>query len=99
MSQGIHSASPSYLITSGSNLDGDGVKVSTDGAAGDLLFLQADTTPQTSDSASVYEYKGVPEARAEFHPRETTGIDSLLDDCLTSLLKLVGESRNGLTVS
>ena len=80
MPQGIHSASPSYLITSGSKLDGDvtltlehHVKVSTDDDANDLLFLQADTTPQTSDSASVYEYKEVPEARTEFLPGETTG--------------------------
>ena len=80
MPQGIHSASPSYLITSGSKLDGEvtltlehHVKVSTDDDANDLLFLQADTTPQTSDSASVYEYKEVPEARTEFLPGETTG--------------------------
>ena len=80
MPQGIHSASPSYLITSGSKLDGDvtltlehHVKVSTDDDANDLLFLQADTTPQTSDSASVYEYKEVPEAKADFLPGENTG--------------------------
>ena len=81
MPQGIHSASPSYLITSsGSKLDGDvtltlehHVKVSSNDDVNDLLFLQADTTPQTSDSASVYEYKEVPEARAEFLPGETTG--------------------------
>ena len=81
MPQGIHSASPSYLITkSGSKLDGDvtltlehHVKVSTDDDANDLLFLQADTTPHTSDSASVYEYNEVPEARTEFFPGETTG--------------------------
>ena len=80
MPQGIHSASPSYLITSGSKLDGDvtltlehHVRVSTDDDANDLLFLQADTTPQTSDSASVYEYKEVPEATTEFLPGETTG--------------------------
>ena len=80
MPQGIHSASPSYLITSGSKLDGDvtltlehHVRVSTDDDANDLLFLQADTTPKMSDSASVYEYREVPEARTEFLPRETTG--------------------------
>ena len=81
MPQGIHSASPSYLITSsGSKLDGDvtltlehHVKVSTDDDANHLLFLQADTTPQTSDSASIYEYKEVSKARAEFLPGETTG--------------------------
>ena len=80
MPQGIHSASPSYLITGSSKLDGDvtltlehHVKVSTDDDANDLLFLQADTTPQTSDSASVYEYKEVPDARAEFLPEENTG--------------------------
>ena len=80
MPQGIHSASPSYLITSGSKLDGDvtltlehHVRVSTDDDANDLMFLQADTTPQTSDSASVYEYKEVPESRTEFLPGETTG--------------------------
>ena len=79
MPQGIHSASPSYLITSGSKLDGDvtltlehHIKVSTDDDANNLLFLQADTTPQTSDSASVYEYKEVPEARTECLPGETT---------------------------
>ena len=80
MPQGIDSASPSYLITNGSKLDGDvtltlehHVKVSTSDDANDLLFLQADTTPQTSDSANVYEYKEVPEARAEFLPGENTG--------------------------
>ena len=81
MPQGIHSASPSYLITgSDSKLDGDvtltmehHVNVSTNDDAKDLLFLQADTTPQTSDSASVYEYKEVPEARAEFLPGENSG--------------------------
>ena len=65
MPQGIHSASPSYLITNGSKLDGDVTLT--------LEFLQADTTPQTSDSASVYEYKEVPEATTEFLPGETTG--------------------------
>ena len=80
MPQGIHSASPSYLITGSSQLDGDvtltlehHIKVSTDNDANDLLFLQADMTPQTADSASVYEYKEVPEARAEFLPGENTG--------------------------
>ena len=81
MPQGIHSASPSYLITgSDSKLDGDvtltlehHVNVSTNDDAKDLLFLQADTTPQTSDSASVYEYKEVPEVRAEFLPGENSG--------------------------
>ena len=81
MPQGIRSASSSYLITkSGSKLDGDvtltlehHVKVRTDDDAGDLLFLQADTTPQTSDSASVYEYEEVPEARTESLPGENTG--------------------------
>ena len=81
MPQGVQSASPSYLITGSKfELDGDmtltlehHIKVSTDDDASDLLFLQADTTPQTSDSASVYEYKEVPEARAEFLPGENTG--------------------------
>ena len=81
MPQGTHSASPSYLITgSGSEFDGDvtltmdhHVNVSTDDDAKDLLFLQAETTPQTSDSAGVYEYKEVPEARAEFLPGENSG--------------------------
>ena len=82
MPQGIHSASPSYLITAGrdTELDRDvtltlehHVKVSTNDDASDLLFLQADTTPQSSDSASVYEYQEVPEARAEFLPGESRG--------------------------
>ena len=78
--QGVHSASPSYLITGSSKLDGDvtltlehHVRVSNDDDANDLMFLQADTTPQISDSATVYEYKEVPEAKAEFLPGENTG--------------------------
>ena len=82
MPQGIHSASPSYLITAGSGAELDRdvtltlehhVKVSTNDDASDLLFLQADTTSQSSDSASVYEYKEVPEARTEFLPGESRG--------------------------
>ena len=82
MPQGIHSAGPSYLITTRSDAELDRdvtltlehhVNVSTDDDANDLLFLQADTTPQSSDSASVYEYKEVPEARTEFLPGESRG--------------------------
>ena len=81
MPQDIRSASPSYFITgSNSELDGDmtlslehHVKLNTDDDAKDLLFLQADATPQSSDSASVYEYKEVPDVREEFHAGENRG--------------------------
>ena len=82
MPQGIHSASPNYLITrSGSTLNRDvtltfkhHVKVRNEEDANDLTFLHADSSPSRSDSQlSVYEYKEVPEAKAEFLPGENTG--------------------------
>ena len=82
MPQGIHSASPNFLITkSGSALNGDvtltfkhHVNVRNEEDAKDLSFYHADSSPSRSDSQlSVYEYKEVPEAKAEFLPGENTG--------------------------
>ena len=75
---GIRSASPSYLIRrSSSESFGDvtltlehHVNVKTREDAKDLLFLHADSTP---DSKSQYEYKQVQEGKSEFLPGENTG--------------------------
>ena len=79
--QDIQSASPSYLVTGrGPGLTGEvtltmehHVHVKTEEDANDLLFLHANATPTTSDSKSVYKYKEVPEARAEFQLKENKG--------------------------
>ena len=72
MPQGIQSASPSYLITGcGSEFKVNGdvtltlehhVNVTADDS---LMFLQADAAPIICNSTNVYEYKEVPESKAE----------------------------------
>ena len=79
MPQGIQSASPSYFISSDDSFSLDGevtvtmehhVRVSTSEEANDLLFLQADPTP---DEEHVYKYRAVSEGRSEFTPGENKG--------------------------
>ena len=79
MPEGIQSASPSYLISSDGSTGLNEevtvtmehhVGVSTREEADDLLFLQADPTP---DEGHVYRYREVLEGRSEFTPEENKG--------------------------
>ncbi|XP_064384769.1 uncharacterized protein LOC135333680 isoform X3 [Halichondria panicea] len=79
MPEGIQSASPSYLISS-EGINGQVtvsmehyVRVSTQEEAGNLLFLQADSSPKRSGSKSVYEYREVRKGSSQFTPGGNTG--------------------------
>ena len=76
MPEGINSVSPSYLISCESAnrevtvIMEHHVRVSTKEEANDLIFLQADPTPE---EGHVYKYQKVPEGRSEFTPGEIKG--------------------------
>ncbi len=77
--EGIQSASPSYFI-SAEDLHQEvtlsmehHVRVSTQEEAGDLVFLQADSSPQRSGSKIVYKYQEVLDGRSEFTPGGNKG--------------------------
>lgn len=81
MPQGVHSASPSYLITgSGPELT-EGLTLTLEHHANaktkedidDLMFLCADSVPSRSGSKCQYKYSEVPGAKAEFDLKDKKG--------------------------
>ena len=82
MPQDVQSASPSYLFSSegSSNLSREvtvsmehHVRVSTKEEADNLLFLEADSSPNRSVSGCTYQFQEVKEGRSEFTPGENKG--------------------------